>query len=66
MDVRDLAYKAFSEKIMHIADLEQVSPPVMIGACLMILRGLYAVLPPERREGYVSSLHRFVNELERA
>lgn len=63
-DIRDLSYSDFAEKITHLADEHKVGAPVMIGACLMILRGLYASLPMEMKYGFCFQLHRFVNELE--
>ena len=63
-DLRDLSYSGFAEKIMILAEENKVGVQVMIGACLITLRGLYAVLPKEVRPDYCNDLRRFVNELE--
>lgn len=63
-DLRELSYSAFSEKIMTLAEENKVDAKTMIGACLMILRGLYTILPPELQQDFADSMHRFINELE--
>lgn len=63
-DLKELTYSGFAEQITILAEKHKVSVPVMIGACLMILRGLYATLPIEMKREYCFNLHRFVGELE--
>lgn len=63
-NLKELTYSGFAEKITILAEENKVGVQVMVGACLMILRGLYATLPKEIRQDYTGQLHRFVNELE--
>ena len=64
-DIRELAYEQFSHRILEVADIEQVKPQVMLGACLLVIRAVYSVLPKELRRDYASALMRFANELEK-
>ena len=63
-DLKDLAYRQFAEKIMGEAEATNVSAQTMVGACLVILRGLYSVLPPDLKRDYCYNLQRFVKEME--
>lgn len=63
-DLRDLTYSGFAEKIAALAEQEKVGAQVMIGACLLLLRGLYATLPIFIKRDFIDSLHRFAAELE--
>lgn len=57
-------YKAFAARITQIAEEDNVDAPTMIGACMTLLRGLYACLPALYKQDYCHQLHRFANELE--
>lgn len=62
--LQEQAMKHYADKMLALAETLKVHPTTMFGSCLMMIRGLYTILPKEIKQDYLNNLHRFLNELE--
>jgi hypothetical protein len=49
MDLQEQAIRHYADKMLGLAEELNIHPTTMFGTCLTMIRGLYTVLPAQKR-----------------